>query len=301
MTDLERKDLLYTLSPLAYVRALGLDPYPWQAAYLESTHKSKVLNGARRGGKSFIISSKPCHKAKYYPGSLSLILAYRLDQAEEDIRYVKRFIGQDPGYPGLIRDNGGELELANGSRIVAVPASEEAARGYPDPDIIIVDEAAFVPDIIFTDCLYPMLNGNPRLEFNFISTPHGKMADPGRFFFEAFANPTNERYEIRAPWDIDPNNNMNLIPAMPEAEYRKMRAKEGIKAFYSERHAELSAQLKILERGEQAFRQNNLVEFIESENNAFRYSDIDRAFNYEMKPIVTSDIPEMVDVNPFLE
>lgn len=278
LTPAEREDLIFTLDPLRYIRSLGVKPFPWQEAYYLSNHPLKVINGARRAGKSFIISSKPCWRARFFPGSVTLILAYSLDQAEEDIRNIKKFIAADRYYPPLLRDNGGEIELNNGSRIVAVPATEKAARGYPDADIIIVDEAAFVEDMIFTDCLYPMLNGNEKLEFNFISTPHGRSGDPGRFFCEAFSNKANDRYEVRAPWDIAEDSTTDLTPAEPEADYQKKRAKEGIKAFYSPRHTNKAAQLKILERGALSYRQNNLVEFVEPDDQVFSYDEVARLF-----------------------
>ena len=284
-TRAEREDLKYSLDPLRYIRSLGVKPFPWQEAYYQSDHRFKVLNGARRAGKSFIISSKPTWRARFFPGSVTLVLAYSLDQAEEDIRNIKKFIAADPNYPALIRDNGGEIELVNGSRIVAVHATEKAARGYPDADIIIVDEAAFVEDMIFADCLYPMLNGNEHLEFNFISTPHGRTGNPGRFFAEAFNNPNNDRFEIRAPWDVDPEDPMNLIPAEPEAVYAERRAKEGVKAFYSPRHANKTAQLKILEQGILSYRQNNLVEFVEPEDQVFAYDEIARMFAQPVKAL----------------
>jgi hypothetical protein len=274
----ERNDLLYSLSPIHYIHSLGYSLYEWQRAYYESSHKTKILNGARRAGKSFIISSKPAWRARFYPGSVTLVLAYSLDQAQEDMRLIKGFIARDPHYPELKRDNGEEIELYNKSRIVAVTASEKSARGYPDADIIIVDEAAFVEELIFSDCLYPMLNGNDELEFNFISTPHGKAGNPGKFFHDAFHNPANDRYEVRAPWEIDPENPENLIPAIPEKAYREERAKYGVKAFYSTRHANLTTQLKVLERGQQAYRQNNLVEFVEADDQVFSYDEIERAF-----------------------
>lgn len=285
LTRHEREDLIYSLDPLRYINTLGVKPFPWQQAYYQSTHRFKVINGARRAGKSFIISTKPTWRARFFPGSVTLILAYSEDQAEEDIRIIKKLIAWDKEYPELLRDNAGEIELKNGSRIIAVAATEKAARGYPDADIIIVDEAAFVEDMIFADCLYPMLNGNDRLEFNFISSPHGKRGNPGRFFAEAFEDKDNDRYEIRAPWDIDPTDQRRLIPAMPEADFQIMRAKEGINGFYSPRHANLEAQLKILGKGILSYRQNNLVEFVEPEDQVFSNDDIARLFDNPVKPL----------------
>jgi len=46
------------------------------------------------------------------------------------------------------------LELANGSIVESVPASSDTVRGY-SPNLIIVDEAAYVPDDVY-DAIRPM-------------------------------------------------------------------------------------------------------------------------------------------------
>lgn len=41
----ERRSLLFTLSPLAYIRSLGFDPFAWQGDVITSDHKRKAING----------------------------------------------------------------------------------------------------------------------------------------------------------------------------------------------------------------------------------------------------------------
>jgi len=286
----ERADLLYTLSPLKYALSIGFNPYEWQQDVITSDWRFISINGARRGGKSFLIGFEPCHLARFFPGSVALITAPTEAQAVEDMRFVRAFMLNDPNYPEIVRSSDRQIELANGSRIIVIPATEVSARGYPNPHKLIVDEAAFVMDVIFEDCLIPMLNGNPRCRMLIISSPHGKSGDPGRFFHDTFTDKNFERYEIKAPFMLDPDDRTNLLPAEPEARYRVRRAKAGIKAYYSPRHTNFEEQLFALSKqGALKYAQNQLAEFVEPEDQVFSYDEIERIFSGGVKPL-NSDI-----------
>ena len=49
-----------------------------------------------------------------------------------------------------------ELELTNFSRIVCVPCKEETIRGFAKVDLLVIDEAARVPDDLYR-AVRPML------------------------------------------------------------------------------------------------------------------------------------------------
>ena len=133
------QQVLYGLSRSHYIAALGWKPFDWQAQVLKSQHRRKIINGSRQSGKSTIVSSVPCHTAKYYPKSLSIILAPTEAQAIEDILKVKEFIASDPSYPDIKRDSQDEIALANNSRILVIPATERSARGYSRQRTIVLD------------------------------------------------------------------------------------------------------------------------------------------------------------------
>jgi hypothetical protein len=64
------------------------------------------------------------------------------------------------------------LELRTGSEVLALPGSEETIRGIEAVDLLIVDEAALVPDDLF-GAVYPMLaTTNGRCVA--MTTPRGK-------------------------------------------------------------------------------------------------------------------------------
>lgn len=280
----EYQDLLYTLSPNAYVKSLGFKPFVWQSDVLLSCCTRKVINGARQSGKSITISSKPCHKAKFFPGSLSIILAATEKQAVEDMEKIKDFICLDGQYPLVIRDSDSLIELSNKSRILVVPATEKAARGYSAPDIIILDEASRIEDGVYRSGVIPMLTDNEKCELLAISSPNGRSG----FFFKANQSLRWERYEVRSPWDVL-DLDMRLVPAMPEKKYQNLKIKDGIRAYYSPRHKNLEEQQSNLEEmGPLMYRQEYCCEFVEPEDQVFNYDDIAAAFENKAKPMDTS-------------
>lgn len=296
LNPVETEDLIYTLSIIRYVKSLGYIPYDWQEDILNSFSKRKAINGARQGGKSTVICSKPCHRARFFPESLSIIISATERQAVIDMNKVKDFIARDPNYPKIVRDSDEYIKLANKSEIVIVPATEKSARGDSSPDLIIIDEAAWVEDAVYKSGIRAMLTDNEKCELILVSTPHGREG----FFFKAF-DPFNERkrtrwerFEIRAPWEVN-EEEWTLYPAEPEELYKAKRAKLGIRAYYSYRHRILEEQQDNLEEiGPLMYKQEVLCQFIEPEEQVFDYEDIARMFEHdrEVKPL---DVPKLGD------
>jgi hypothetical protein len=262
---------VYGLSRDRYIRSLGFKPFEWQTDILESQARRKIVNGARQSGKSTIIASTPSHRARYWPKSLSIVLAATERQAVEDIEKIKDFISRDPTYPEIMRDSDSLIELSNGSRILVVPATEKAARGYSNPDIIILDEASRIEDAVYKSGVRPMLTDNEKCELIAISTPNGRMG----FFANAWASDRWERYEVRSPWEIG-EDKWTLVETMPERRYRETMAKRGIKGYYSPRHHVFSEQQEnLIEMGADMYRQEYLCEFVEPDEQTFTYDEVD--------------------------
>lgn len=288
VTKSEAQELLYTISPYHYVRSLGFTPYKWQRDILRSVHKRKSINGARQAGKSTIVSAKPCHIAKYYPESVSLIVAATEYQAWLDMEKIKNFIARDRTYPEIKRDNDRLIMLGNGSWIMVVPATEKAARGPSAPSLILLDEASRIEDIVYKSGIIPMLTENPECELINISTPNGKQG----FFFKSFNNPKWERYEVRAPWEVV-ETELRLIPAEPEEEYRRKCAEKGIKGYDSPRHKnQAEQQFNLEEMGVLLYKQEYGPKFVEPEDQVFSYDDIERMMNSNIKSLELEAIGE---------
>jgi hypothetical protein len=277
----EAQDLRYTLSPLAYTKSLGFTPFEWQQDILTSTHKRKAINGARQSGKSTIISVKPCHKARFFPGSLSLVAAPTERQAVLNMERIRAFIALDPDYPDIKRASDELIELANGSRIAVVPATERAARGYSSPDIVMLDEASRIEDPVYRSGIMPMFTDNAKCELILISTPRGRLG----FFHHANNSERWEKYEVRAPWEVI-DLEYRLVPAMPEEEYKKKKAIQGIRAYYSPRHYHIEEQqMNLEEMAPLMYRQEYCCEFVEPEDQVFSYDDIAAMAEREVTPL----------------
>src|SRR5205085_188629 len=85
------------------------------------------------------------------------------------------------GCPILQRLTKEELLLENFSRIVCVPCEEQTIRGYSNVGMLLVDEAARVPDDI-VQAVSPMLAVSNGRMFC-LSTPYGKRG----FFWDAWS------------------------------------------------------------------------------------------------------------------
>ncbi len=133
------------------------------------------------------------HRALYHPGSLVLILAPAERQAKELFSKVAecyRALGI-PIPAESYRKLG--VELANRSRIEALPGTEKTIRGFSGADLLIVDEASRVDDALYY-AVRPMLavSGGRMI---LLSTPFGKRG----VFYEAWSGGEEwDRYEVPA-------------------------------------------------------------------------------------------------------
>jgi phage FluMu gp28-like protein len=136
------------------------------------------------------------HRALYHPGSLVLILAPAERQAKELFSKVAecyRALGI-PIPAESYRKLG--VELANRSRIEALPGTEKTIRGFSGVDLLIVDEASRVDDGLYY-AVRPMMavSGGALL---MLSTPNGKRG----VFYEAWTSAQAReewgRYEVPA-------------------------------------------------------------------------------------------------------
>jgi hypothetical protein len=280
--------LLHALSPLDYIRSLGFPPYQWQVDVLSSFHKRKLINGARQSGKSTIISALPCHHAKFFPKSVSLVVAPTERQAVLDMERIKSFIAMDRYYTGIKRQSDEQIELLNGSLIYVVPATEKSARGYSSPDIIMLDEASRIDDTAYRSGIMPMLTDNEKCELVMISTPNGRTG----FYHNASNSARWERYEVRAPWDVV-DLEFRLVESVSEQAYKAARAKQSIRAYYSPRHRNRDEQqMNLEEMGPLMYRQEYCCEFVEPEDQVFGYEDIEAAFNGSAEALDMYVIPE---------
>lgn len=186
-------DLSRALDPTIIARDAGWAPDAWQSDLLRSAHPRILICASRQVGKSTTVAAVAVSEALHNPG-LVIIASPSQRQSGELFRKVQTTLRAAVGAPEFTLDSTTRLELANGSRIVSLPGSEATLRGYSAPVLVCIDEAARVPDDVYT-ALRPMLAaGAGRLVA--LSSPWGRQG----WFFRAFefGGDTWERYRVLA-------------------------------------------------------------------------------------------------------
>lgn len=149
---------------------LGFVPDERQAAVLAGDTRRLLLCCTRQWGKSLTIAALAVWRAWEHPGRLILVVSPTFRQSEEFLAKAKE-MAERAGVFGRRRGRK-EFRLLNGSRLVAEPAVKGNLRGYSAPQLVILDEAAQVPDQVYQE-LRPMLAAGGG-ELALLSTPFGR-------------------------------------------------------------------------------------------------------------------------------
>lgn len=201
---------------------LGFDLDQIQEKIIQSQASRMIVCCSRQWGKTTTVAAKAATEARSGPG-LILVIAPVERQARELFRKIRIALklsmkGDETPWP---EDNKTSLELPNGARVVALPASGETIRGYTNPRLIIIDEAAFVADNDYRS-IRPMLSHGARLIL--MSTPFGKRG----FFHNVWMLDKSakwERFSVTAaecthiPKDFLDEERVELGPAWYSQEY----------------------------------------------------------------------------------
>lgn len=181
---------------VAFARACGLEPDPWQARLLESDARQVLLNCSRQAGKSTTTALLALHEALYVPNSLTLLLAPALRQSQELFMKVRGHAAA-LGLPveTFERETALQMTIAGGGRIVTLPGSNDAnIRGFSAVSLLVIDEAARLRDDVYHS-VRPMLavSGGRLIA---LSSPYGRR---GFFYSEWSAGGTSwQRFEVPA-------------------------------------------------------------------------------------------------------
>ncbi|MDE2099671.1 MAG: terminase family protein [Patescibacteria group bacterium] len=266
--------------------------------------QSLVLCG-RQTGKSTVAASLAYHTAVTVPGSTTLIISRSLRQAGELKRKVDEFhyavrsghaptkrtrarpqkpipwavnrrLHEELDDEEAVRNSVLSMELANGSRVLAMPCTADTAVGFTI-DLLIYDEAARIPDGVYS-VMRPTLararsKGRGRLLA--LSTPNGKRG----WFWEAWkrcldavqANKKPEWHTVRVPaGEMLPDGTIRL-GGCP--------------------HLSLDfLQSEVEELGKRWFRQEYGVEFVDAIDAVFSQADIERALRRTDVELVQEDL-----------
>jgi len=142
-------DLAMALDPSELARQTGLEPDSWQAQALRSDVPRILLNCSRQSGKSTIAALLAVHATIYQPNSLVLLLSPSLRQSQELFKKAHDAHAALTDPVAIEAESALRLKLTNGSRILSLPGKEHTVRGYSGVRLLIVDEAARVPDDLY--------------------------------------------------------------------------------------------------------------------------------------------------------
>ena len=169
-----------------YIKIISLDEglvpfemYDFQRKILEDFHENRfnIAKLPRQTGKSTTVVAYLLFYAIFYDSVNIGILANKASTARELLSRLQLAYENLPKWMqhGVLVWNKGNVELENGSKILAASTSASAVRGMSF-NILFLDEFAFVPNHVaeqFFASVYPTITSGKSTKVIIISTPNG--------------------------------------------------------------------------------------------------------------------------------
>jgi len=192
--ELLREEEVEIKGPVDFaIKVLGIKPFDYQAKLLEDNSKRIVACMGRQTGKTTTIAMKAIHFADINPKVTVLITSPSLRQSMIMFDRIAFFVYSSAHMRNkIVRATRTLIHFENGSRIIALPCSENLLRGYT-AHMVVCDEASWIPEEVITQILFPMLTTTQGYAI-FLSTPW----DKNHFFYRAFINPSYSVHKIRS-------------------------------------------------------------------------------------------------------
>ena len=175
----------------------GLQPfklYEFQKEMVDKFHNNRftICKLPRQTGKSTTIIAYLLHYAIFNQNVNIAILANKAAVARDLLGRLQLAYENLPKWlqQGVINWNKGNLELENGSKILAAATSSSAVRGG-SYNVIFLDEFAYVPNNIaeqFFSSVYPTISSGKSSKVMIVSTPHGM-----NMFYKLWNDAQNQR------------------------------------------------------------------------------------------------------------
>jgi hypothetical protein len=201
--------------------------FPRQREIIDSysVNRFNIVTKPRQAGISTVTQAYSAIKCAFADSNnpeTIIVIANKLNLAKKFTRGIKDYIQQlprwvwGPEYYGtpekeklsiFIKDSQIEIELPNGSKIIAVATSTDALRGYT-PTLLIFDEAAFIDNgaELYSAAITSLGTGGGSI---LISTPNGY--DPLYYkTYEQAEKGENDYNIIELKWYQDPRYNKDL-------------------------------------------------------------------------------------------
>src|SRR5690348_9967866 len=129
MTMLAQHEIAFRIDTVLWAMVvLGITPHTWQEPFLRAKRGADILGlTSRQFGKTTAAAICLSHTAIFEAGTLSVVACPSQQQSAEAIRKVKEMVLKAGAK--LVVDNVYRIELENGSRVLALPATDDTVRG----------------------------------------------------------------------------------------------------------------------------------------------------------------------------
>ena len=153
-----------------FAALIGWPLESWQAEPFRLAQRFTVVAAPRQTGKSRCLALAAVWWALRSPGQVVLVVSASELGARRLLGEVRRVLGVRVLAADVVDEAAGQVVLANGSRVLAVPASERAVRGW-SVDLLLVDEAAYVGDDLLEGALLPTVLARGDARVVLVSSP----------------------------------------------------------------------------------------------------------------------------------
>jgi hypothetical protein len=177
------QDGVHAPPPADFAQAvLGTSLDDWQLEYiLNAQHEARVaIAASRQSGKSTVAALYIAWCLLYIDGITVIVASRSLRQAAYFLDKVRDAVMTMVPFHAMRTLNRLSMALPNNSQIISIPCAQpDAGRGF-SPHLLLLDEAAFAPDALFTAITPSLAATNGAMHM--ISSPNGRVGN----FFSAF-------------------------------------------------------------------------------------------------------------------
>lgn len=178
---------------------MNFQTYPFQSKIINSVQKNRftICKMPRQSGKTTVMTALILHFALFNESFNVAVLANKAATAREILHRIQLAFEYLPHWmqQGIVEWNKGNLELENGSKILAGATSSGSVRGGSF-NLIYLDEFAFVPahqQTEFFASTYPTISSGNTTRVMITSTPKGM-----NLFYKIWVDAIEARNEYEA-------------------------------------------------------------------------------------------------------
>ena len=178
---------------------MNFQTYPFQSKIINSVQKNRftICKMPRQSGKTTVMTALILHFALFNESFNVAVLANKAATAREILHRIQLAFEYLPNWmqQGIVEWNKGNLELENGSKILAGATSSGSVRGGSF-NLIYLDEFAFVPahqQTEFFASTYPTISSGNTTRVMITSTPKGM-----NLFYKIWVDAKEARNEYEA-------------------------------------------------------------------------------------------------------